>query len=274
MRVELFERWIQVTVDKDSYFSKKATTFANKHFQHILRLSNSLLILSRDEEQMKKDYFLNWAYHISIHRDTDETRKEFGVLMESKHLPVRLKYSDSKGAVEYVEVGMKFVGQERIALTLSKQNRLAKRFLISTFRDHMVGYTKKELFLDNTKPSFWEKLMGSLRKRTIHNVAIHFDYDHWKIQDMMLGGQKFKDVHNAKYLTKEEKRLRKSYSVLDCDMNESFEEIKSKYLSLAKVYHPDTVYGQDEKVVENYIEKFRLIQEAYETIRQSFAYAA
>lgn len=274
MRVELFDRLIQVTVEKDSYFSQKATHFANKYFAHTLRLSNSILVLNREEEQVKREYFLNWAYHIGVHRDTDTTRKIYQNLLENKHLPIRIKYTDSKGTVEYVEVGMKFINAERIALTLNKQNRLARRFLISTFRDHMVGYTKKELFLDNTRASFWEKLMNSLRQRTFHNVSIHFEYDKWKIQDMMLGSPKFKSVHNAKYLTKEEKRLRKSYDVLRCDMNDSFDEIKNRYLGLVKEYHPDRVYGQDEKVVETYNEKFRLIQEAYEVIRTSFRHAA
>lgn len=274
MRVELFERWIQVTVEKDSYFANKAKRYAEKHFSRVLPLSNSLLILDAENERVRKDYFLNWACHIALHRDTDATKKAYAAIMKNKTLPIRVKCVDSKGVVEHVQVSIKFIGNERIALTLSKQNRLARRFLISTFRDHMVGYCKKELFLDNTRPSFWDKLMSSMRQRTIHNISLHFDYDKFQIKDMLLGMEGFKNAHNAAYLTKEEKRLRKSLAILECGLDEPFEGIKARYLHLAKEYHPDTVYGQDEKVVSSYVEKFRKIQEAYEVVKNSVGKAA
>lgn len=269
MRVELYERLIQITIEKESYFSQKADYFANKYFADKIRLSNSLLVLDTQTNRFKKDYFLNWAYHMGSHMDESNTNVDYQTITKNSHLPIRIKYIDQKSVVEHIHIEMKFLSQERIMLRLDKQNRLARRYLISTFRDHMVGYSKKELYLDNTRPSFWEKLMNSLTEKTIFNVALKFDYDQWKVQDMMLGGFAKFSGSDSSYLTREERQLRRSYAVLECDLDDPFEAVRNKYIRMAREYHPDNVYGQDHKVIESYTEQFRNIQEAFEIIKNS-----
>ena len=91
---------------------------------------------------------------------------------------------------------------------------------------------------------------------------LDFDYETFK-------------THNTfecfeEYLTKEEKLLKKSYKILGCGYNDDFEDVKTRYIELAKTYHPDNVYGQDKKIIDGYAEKFRLINEAYENIKSNF----
>ena len=65
MKVELLEPYIQISIEKESRFLKRAIDFAYKHFSKAYRLSSSVFILN-DGEHYKKNYFLNWAYHVAI----------------------------------------------------------------------------------------------------------------------------------------------------------------------------------------------------------------
>lgn len=56
MKVELLEPYIQVSIEKESQFLKRAVDFAYKHFSKAYRLSSSVLILD-DGERYKKNYF-------------------------------------------------------------------------------------------------------------------------------------------------------------------------------------------------------------------------
>lgn len=62
MDITLTQNFIQITVDEDSDFLRKALAYAEKYFSKSYRLSRTILILD-DGERFKKDYLVNWAYH-------------------------------------------------------------------------------------------------------------------------------------------------------------------------------------------------------------------
>ena len=265
MKVELLEPYIQISIEKESQFVLRAINFAYKHFSQAYRLSNSVLILD-DGERYKKDYLLNWAYHVGMQKDSKEKSENFQTILEHSYMPLRIKITESMGMLEAVNVSLRIVNSSfdnsQVCLSLDKQNRLARRYLTSLFRDFLISYTKQEIFLDSSSPYFWEKLISTISQKIIHNVVLDFDYETFK-------------THNTfecfeEYLTKEERLLKKSYKILGCDYSDDFEIVKNRYIELAKIYHPDNVYGQDKKVIDGYAEKFRIIKEAYENIKTNF----
>lgn len=265
MKVELFENYIQISIQRHSEFLKRAISFAMRHFSQSYRLSSSILILD-DGERLKKDYFLNWAYHIGLQKENRHESVPFEELLASSYLPIRIKIIDECGVLEHVQVSMRLIKLERIALTLDKSSRLARRYLIMAFEGYVVGYGKQEIFLDTTLPLFWDKLMGILSQKVIHNVVLDFDYDSFRAHHRF---RSFEGYESAPYLTKEEKQIRQSLKVLSCQPNDDWGTIKNRYLELAREFHPDKVYGQDSSVVEGYTERFRHIQEAYENLKAS-----
>lgn len=102
--------------------------------------------------------------------------------------------------------------------------------------------------------------MNLISFKVIHNVILDFDYDSFKNRG---GLGSFDDS----FLTDEERVLRGCYMTLECHYQDDFELVKKNYLKLAKEYHPDNVFGQDEQVIESYSDRFRRIQEAYEKIK-------
>lgn len=268
MKLELFPRFIQVSIDKESYYSQKSMRFAEKHFKSVAKYANSIMIFEDPKERYKKNYFLNWAYHLSIFREDENSKKLHREIIDNIHLPIRVKFTDKRAVIEHVKVEMKFLSEDRISLKLNKHNRVAKRYLMASFRENMVGHKELEIFINNRSSSFWEALMTGIRQKTIFNVSMEFLYDKWCVNPAN------KNIEIKSYMTLEEKRVRRSLALLNCPVDESLENIKTKYLSLAREYHPDNVYGQEKRVVETYTEKFRAIQEAYEVIKSAYSRAA
>lgn len=265
MKVELLEPYIQISIEKESRFLKRAIDFAYKHFSKAYRLSSSVLILD-DGERYKKDYFLNWAYHVAMQEETKKHSPNFQTILDSSHLPIRIKMVENKAILEHIIVSLQILhtslANAQVCLRLSRPNRLAKRYLTSLFQDFLISYTKQEVFLDSSSPYFWEKLIAMLSQKIIHNIVLDFDYETFKTNNTF-------ECFEA-YTTKEERLLKRSYKILGCKEDAEFESVKNRYIELAKIYHPDNVYGQDSKIIEGYAEKFRIINEAYENIKSSF----
>lgn len=261
MKVELLQQYVQIAISRYSEFLPRAISFAMRHFSRNYRLSSSILILD-DGERLKKDYFLNWAYHIGLQKERREESVSFDKILEHSYLPIRIKIIDEMGMLEQVRIALKMIVHQQVALTLDRPNLIARRYLLSLFRDYLLGYNDKELFLNASEQSFWEQLMGLISQKVIHNVVLCFDYESFEV----CARGNFAGFESS-YMTKDEAILRKSLSVLSCNLNDDWETIKNRYIELAREYHPDRVYGQDVAIVESYAEKFRGIQEAYEILR-------
>ncbi len=259
MKVELLQQYVQISVSRYSEFLPRAISFAMRHFSRSYRLSSSILILD-DGERLKKDYFLNWAYHVGLQKESIEESASFEEILQHSYLPIRIKIVDETGMLEQIRVSLRVIKTHQVAILLDHPNRLARRYLLALFKDFLLGYNNKELFLDSSIDGFWEVLMGLISQKIIHNIVLNFDYETFKACAGF-------ENSNLEYLTKDEALLRKSLKTLSCGINDDWETIKNRYIDLARTYHPDRVYGQDEAIVESYAEKFRDIQAAYEVLK-------
>ncbi len=264
MKVELLEPYIQISIEKESQFLKRAISFAYKHFSKAYQLSSSVLILD-DGERYKKDYFLNWAYHVAMQEEHKRDSINFQRILDKSYLPIRIKTIENCAMLEHIIVSLQIIQSSylnsQVCLRLSRPSRLARRYLCSKFQEFLLSYTRQEIFLESSSPYFWEKLIAMLSQKIIHNVVLDFDYETFKKQNTF-------ECFDT-YLTKEEKLLKRSYQVLGCGIKDDFESVKNRYIELVKIYHPDNVYGQDKKINDGYAEKFRLINEAYELIKSN-----
>ncbi len=59
-----------------------------------------------------------------------------------------------------------------------------------------------------------------------------------------------------------------AYKILEIDKTATDSEVKKAYRTMAKKYHPDKLMDMDEAYRKGAEEKFRNVQEAYETVRQ------
>ncbi|MDP2526555.1 TerB family tellurite resistance protein [Maribacter dokdonensis] len=64
------------------------------------------------------------------------------------------------------------------------------------------------------------------------------------------------------------KSANNAYKILDVPKTATDAEVKKAYRQMAKKYHPDRVNTQDEAIKKGAEEKFKQVQEAYETIQK------
>ena len=64
------------------------------------------------------------------------------------------------------------------------------------------------------------------------------------------------------------KKADSAYKILEIDRSASNDEVKKAFRTMAKKYHPDKLMDMDEAYRKGAEEKFRKVQEAYETIQK------
>ena len=80
----------------------------------------------------------------------------------------------------------------------------------------------------------------------------------------------FKDFESIKAMFFNSKD--NAYKILEVDKSASVEEIKAAYRRMAKKYHPDKVVHLGEEHRKGAEEKFRQVQEAYETLQKKLRF--
>lgn len=290
MNVCLLQKYIQITVEEDNDFLHKAIAYAEKYFSKSYRLSRTVLILD-DGERFKKDYLVNWAYHAfgqddkhkklhdlyqsgessldsatldstqtSLDTPIEEPLQDLKYILDFTYLPIRIKIVGKNSIVERVKIALRVLNTKRVMLKMDKANGVARRYIANIFEHYYVGCDRDEIYLDSTKPYFWDSIMNLISFKVIHNVILDFDYDSFANR----GGL---GSFDSSFLTNEEREIRGCYMTLECNFKDDFTRVKKHYLRLAKEYHPDNVFGQGEQIVESYNERFRQIQQAYEKIK-------
>ncbi|WP_066388755.1 J domain-containing protein [Helicobacter himalayensis] len=270
MNVSVNQKFLQIMVEDDNVFLHKAIAYAEKYFSKSYRLSRTVLILD-DGERFKKDYLINWAYHSCLQEDSKSQESgemvDLEYLLDFTYLPIRIKIVGKNSLVERVKIALRILNGKRVMLKMSKVNDTARRYIANLFEEYYLGCDRDEVYLDSTKPYFWESIINLVSFKVVHNVILDFDYESFRNRGG-LGGL------GESFLTAHERELRQSYMILESSLNDDFDTIKKRYLRLAKEYHPDNVFGQDPQVVESYNERFRSIQEAYEKIRTALRVAS
>ncbi|MDO7253343.1 J domain-containing protein [Helicobacter cappadocius] len=253
MNVSYCNRYIQIELFQESELFEKIMRYSSKYFSEHYRLSSSILILD-DGERFKKDYLINWAYHASL----EEEKSHLDAVLLHTHLPIRIKILKKNDVLQKVKVSLRVVGLDKVILTLEKKNALARRYLKNLFGVYCDFECENEIHLKARGDEFWEHIMNLISSKIIHNVAIDFDYKGFF-------GKKF----DSSFLTEDECNLRGYYLELESRFDDDFQSVKKRYLSLARTYHPDNVYGRDEAIVQDYHDRFTRINEAYEAIKKS-----
>lgn len=265
MRVETFDKFVQINVESSNVILPKILKYAKKYFQKQYRLSTSILILD-DGERFKKDYLINWTYYASMQSQKDLSSTDnssIDRILEYSYLPIRIKIISGRTLLECVRVSFKMLSLNRAVLILNKPNHIAKRYINALLGHFILNSDLSNIYLDTSNKDFWIAITNIIGNKIIHNIKLEFDYDSFK-------SYKFeKKSFKSSYLTLQEQKLKKAYATLNCNDNDDFFTIRSNYLNLIKQYHPDKVFNEDLEIIEAYNIKFIEIKEAFDIIKDN-----
>lgn len=256
-------QFIEVCLDPPLY--KKTSLYVKKHFSEHIKFKRTLILL--EPESLKKTYLLNrlfyakYALHPFYHPDTfkDLLQK----ILDHAHLPIVFKESRTLHSAGYkpilalvhrIEVNVVYM-QSRLVFYYT--NFLVREFLHTAFAPHIVLETpfkdkaNKKDFLHETH-AHMDALQILMALKTPHfkHAYIHFIYPTQTL-----------------YLTKQEELILKALRTLGLGVMHSKEQIKHRYLELAKLYHPDTANPPSHYSKSIYKQRFLEVTEAYEILK-------
>ncbi|WP_104753146.1 J domain-containing protein [Helicobacter salomonis] len=255
------EQFIEVCLEPHLYH--KTTLYIKKHFSEHVKFKHTLILF--EQESLKKTYLLNrlfyakYALHPFYNQNT--FKRFLQQILDCAHLPVVFKESTHTHApyepvlalVHKIEIHAIYLHSRMI---FYYTNFLAREFLHETFKPYIMLETP---FKDKSN-----------KKGFLHETHAHLD----ALPVLMaLNNPHFRYAYiqfiyptQTLYLTRQEEIILKALRTLGLGVMHSKEEIKHRYLELAKLYHPDTcaLSPYSEGI---YKQRFLEVTEAYSVLK-------
>ncbi|WP_199769192.1 J domain-containing protein [Helicobacter cynogastricus] len=256
-QVPASDQFIEVCLEPFLY--EQATLYIKKHFREHVKFKHTLILL--EDQSLKKTYLLNRLFYAKYALHPFYNQLDAQLLLEKilahAHLPVVFKESSQYhhafvfALVHKIEIQAIYL-HSRVVFYYT--HFLAREFLQSLFAPHILLETpfedksNKSDFLHETHAHLdaLEPLMA-LQNSYFKHACIHFIYP-----------------TQALYLTRQEEVILKALRTLGLGVMHSKEEIKHRYLELAKLYHPDACTTDSSLYKQRFLE----IVEAYGILKQ------
>ncbi|BDQ27273.1 hypothetical protein HHE02_12700 [Helicobacter heilmannii] len=254
-------QFIEVCLDPSLY--AKTSIYIKKHFSEHVKFKHTLILL--EQTSLKKAYLLNRLFYAEYAMHPFNSPEMFNLLLEkilsNAHLPVVFKESyipkirtkPLLTLVPKVEIQTIYMHSR---LVFYYTHFLAREFLHSLFAPFILLETpfkdkgNKRDFLHETHAHLDAlQVLMALKNPHFKHAYIQFIYPTQKL-----------------FLTKQEELILKALRTLGLGVMHSKEEIKHRYLELAKLYHPDTTPS---KKPQHNLRKQRFLEvmEAYKILK-------
>jgi len=255
MKLLIESKTVTIKVSKENIHFKTLEHYIRKNFQRVLRTNSSLLLIHSSEEQVMRNYMLQWVKNL-IKIDTD--------LQNHDKLPVKIDFSNKNEIVHYLNIHIRLLQNKRLLLNLSEPNKKVVSRLLHYFNNENAREINngKSIYIEVKKASSLVKLKHLLLKKQIGNSNVLFVY---------VKSQMHRFIESLRETNELQNRLLQSYRLLGSTKNSDMSNIKRNYKQLLKKYHPDRVFATNPAAVNVYTEKFQQVQNAYETIQKYHA---
>jgi len=229
--------------------------FFDHHIQNTLFLDNGVLVLNNENSSDQKEDFLeNLSERYTKMNELSGTFYSRS-LKRCKSAAVRIEvpYRES----ENVDVKLYAYGPDRVKLTFLTPNAWVMRYLKQQLSSLLLSSTSTALYIDVTTSQAKARLEKTLNRREVLHFMINYHYDD-AFMSKLYGNYRGWGHGNDAI----DKMIR-YHAIFEIPMGSSPEDLKKRYRTLAKRYHPDRVQTKNPKIINKYTEKFQLLQEAY-----------
>jgi len=275
MKITLSSRWLLVNIKKDTSYSKMIRAFVEQNFKRVVNLSDTLIIFNEDSELRKKKQLLFWLSNAYKKLNSNTLPSFLDSIKKAETVPIKVKFlSSSEQLSASLVLILRKSYEEENRVTLQHQNILVlKHFLRVFFKDSSLIDTKNgefSILIDKVK--LVNKLKDLVTRKKILNFQVSFKYDFF-VRKLLQGSsykkreKKFKEQERV--VKKYKSEVESAFLFLNSSLKDDFKTVKKRYLILAKKYHPDSVY-ENENLVQEYTREFQRVQEAFNIIKAHF----
>lgn len=268
-QIKTLSNTIVVQVIDEYEFLNFLQAHVKKHFSATLFLRKSILIFAKENEKIKRQALLSWLGGMFDRAIGLDSAKVMPELLKNLHLPINVQII-TKSAIE--SSSQVFVSCEQSLLYFKHYTKNSPFFsFLKTYLRLFKFYEKQfEFCVDLQNASTFQlQIVRKLFSKRIFLAGKQFNFMYNKHSI-----ERFFDELNEfceASISSSQQELMKLLREFGCKEDEDLVSIKKRYFELAKAYHPDRAYGQEESVVQIYVQKFIRIKDVYESICQIYA---
>lgn len=266
MEIVLKNNLILVTTDFDTLDTQWMREFLNPHTRGMLFLPKAVMIFRNDTLSDERKIFINQLSH--HHAAKHDFSHEFFLrsMLKFGNQPIRIELNKEEEPKE-VKVNLYAYDNRTVLISLDSPNSWVMSYLRSQLEVYIERGTDISLVIDVSDYRARSRLDRTLNKQHVLHYRISYSYNDRFISKLYSEFARY--GFGSLRMDEEDAQRIHFYTVLQCPVGASQNDIKESYRRLAKVYHPDKVVQDAPHMLRHYTEKFQLLQEAYSALRVS-----
>ncbi len=264
MDIVLRNNLILITTGFDTLNTRWMVEFLNHHSRGMLFLPKAVLVFRNETLKDIRDEFI---YQLSdYHATENQFSREFFLrsLMKYGNRPIKIEL-DKLLEPETVIVNLYAYNQNTVLISLEKPNTWVINYMRSQLEVYIENGTDVSLVVDVSDYKAKARLDRALNKRHILHYEIQYEYDNHFISRLYASFANYSFGDLCKNKTEDENLH--FYTILECPIGASQDDIKKNYKKLTKAYHPDKIFNEKPYMIKHYTQKFQLLQEAYSALK-------
>lgn len=253
MRLRINSRATIIEISEHSTWYRELTSKLQNRFKKTFWANCSLINLPIEGEEAKRRFFLLEVYKICSKIARKHDNIFLKKLLDSAHKPIKIHLTSKTSPIKFAL--LKYSLKDSVlTLNLEESDTFLFWHSVYKFKDNEISYNflKKHIYFHTPTPRLKEKLSHFLKTKTLLGYSLNHKYYHHTINS-------FFNLDNTP-----KNPLEKHYKTLGIRKNASIKTVRLRYITLAKIYHPDFTNNQNKA---NLTSKFQQIQEAYHAIK-------
>ncbi|RUT51062.1 adenylosuccinate lyase [Campylobacter fetus] len=256
---------ITITTDDCDLFLNLSNKI-RQSFANAIGNRDKVIIFYNENELVQRKYFLKLIgkiYANSVGKGID--------FLLTHHKNIKLVYKKPNSLQILINVDVKFENS-RVVLDLKNSEDLFTKYLIRGLGDtrHEYFESKNILVISPKTTEDVELLDNILHFREHLKYIVNFNYDKKAYDEFKKRAKILTSKTYIRRFSMLANLLEEHFETLGCKATDDFETVRTNYLNLTKVYHPDKHAGKPNEVQKSYIDKFQKIGLAYEALKPYF----
>lgn len=256
---------ISINTDDSAVFSQ-LQLMMKKNFKKSVGNKGKIISFYDKNESVQRKYFFKFLqnlYKKYHNKDLDFKMCEFST--------IKLSLIQQNILKSVVLIDANFKGNE-VTLNIKNSDNFFISYINQCCNEWDIKFNKFEniISLNIQNDESLDMLDIFLNTKEMLNYTIECNYDENLFNKFK---KEIKVRHSSKFIKRFKalaNLLEEYFETLGCEKTDDSETVRSSYLNLIKLYHPDRHQNKPVEIQKSYREKFENIQKAYEALKPYF----
>jgi len=265
--------------------------FVLSHSKDMIFLPMSIVIFFDEMLLDKRKEFLTRLARLYSEKSEFYYEQLLNNLLKYRHKPIKLEFKQDGNIMSDVEVYLDAISSREVKILLKEPNSWIIAYFSSQLVHFVTEHDSRRIFLNASGERSKSRLDRVLKRQSFLFFNLKFTYSknfltvlfneyinnnsgdskNWEQSSSNNNSQwGFNFNRENSFNSKgyyQNPSLLLHYNNLELPYGAKFEDVKSSYRKLAKMYHPDRVMHKNETIVNLYTKKFQEIHNSYQFLK-------